>query len=152
MARFASIRFFCLSLLLFGYSSPAVAVEPGEGYGKLPLHFEANLGQAHDDVRFVSRGSGYALYLTAGEAVLVLARPKEEVTGERSASSTRRRAHERPKVEAVVLRMAIVDSNPRPLIGGLEALPGKVNYFIGKDPAKWRTDVPTYARVHYREV
>ena len=152
MARFASIRLFCLSLLLLGYSSPAVAVEVGEGYGKLPLHFEANLGQAHGDVRFVSRGSGYALYLTAGEAVLVLAKPKEEVTGERSASSTRRRAHERPKVEAVVLRMAIVDSNPRPLIGGLEALPGKINYFIGKDPAKWRTDVPTYARVHYREV
>src|SRR5438874_1445391 len=32
-------------------------------------------------------------------------------------------------------------------IAGLEPLPGKVNYFLGSDPALWRRDVPTYARV-----
>lgn len=34
----------------------------------------------------------------------------------------------------------------------LEPLPGKVNYFIGNDPKKWRTDIPTYGAVAYREV
>src|SRR5207302_767574 len=29
---------------------------------------------------------------------------------------------------------------------------GKANYFVGNDTAKWRTDVPTYAKVHYQEV
>ena len=35
---------------------------------------------------------------------------------------------------------------------GEEELPGKVNYFIGHDPAKWHTDVTTYAKVRYEEV
>src|SRR5207245_3729643 len=30
--------------------------------------------------------------------------------------------------------------------------PGHVNYFIGNDPAKWRTDVPTYGKVRYAGV
>src|SRR5881392_2397755 len=46
-----------------------------ESYGKLPLQFEANRGQTHKDVHFLSRGAGYSLYLTAGEAVLVLSKP-----------------------------------------------------------------------------
>jgi len=35
---------------------------------------------------------------------------------------------------------------------GLEELPGKSNYFIGNDPKKWRTDVPTYSKVKYQGV
>src|SRR2546426_6077837 len=35
---------------------------------------------------------------------------------------------------------------------GQEELPGKANYFIGNDPSKWRTDVPTYAKVQYTNV
>ena len=31
-------------------------------------------------------------------------------------------------------------------------MPGKSNYFIGNDPAKWRTNVPTYAKVKYQNV
>src|SRR5438874_456910 len=41
-------------------------------YGKLPLSFEANQGQTDEAVQFLSRGSGYTLFLTAGEAVLAL--------------------------------------------------------------------------------
>jgi len=45
-----------------------------EGYGKLPLHFEANQGQVDGAVRFLSRGSGYKLFLTSTEVVLTLMR------------------------------------------------------------------------------
>jgi len=38
-------------------------------YGKLPLGFEANQGQSNSRVRFLSRGSGYLLYLTPDAAV-----------------------------------------------------------------------------------
>jgi len=37
-------------------------------------------------------------------------------------------------------------------VTGLDELPGKSNYFIGNDPKKWRTNVPTYARVKYHGV
>jgi hypothetical protein len=43
-----------------------------ETYGKLPLSFVANQGQAAGSVQFLLRGSGYRLYLSSTEAVLVL--------------------------------------------------------------------------------
>jgi hypothetical protein len=45
-------------------------------YGRLPLSFEANRGQTDPQVKFVSRGQGYTLFLThSGEAVLALRKP-----------------------------------------------------------------------------
>src|SRR6266508_6287287 len=44
-------------------------------YGKLPLSFEANWGQTDEEVHFLSRGSGYTLFLTSTEAVLALRQP-----------------------------------------------------------------------------
>src|SRR6266436_2281891 len=41
-------------------------------YGALPLRFEANHGQTDSRVKFLSRTSGYSLFLTGDEAVLVL--------------------------------------------------------------------------------
>ena len=51
----------------------SATVPDGVNYGKVPLHFEVNQGQTHEDVKFLSRGVGYSLHLTATEAVLVLA-------------------------------------------------------------------------------
>src|SRR5712671_3579063 len=45
-------------------------------YGKLPLSFEANYGQTDGRVKFLSRTSGYSLFLTGDEAVLVLSGKK----------------------------------------------------------------------------
>jgi hypothetical protein len=96
-------------------------------YGELPLSFEVNNGQADATVKFLSRGRGYAVFLTSTEAVVAL-------RGRRS------------------LRMQIVGGAPAPPASGLDPLPGKTNYFIGNDPRKWRTGIPTYARVEYRNV
>src|ERR1700693_523152 len=52
-----------------GASSP---VRLADTYARLPLSFEANHGQAPKPVQFVSRGQGYTLALSAGEAVLAL--------------------------------------------------------------------------------
>ena len=55
-----SCNTFVLSFLV-GFALPAVAfadARVSESYGKLPLHFEANQGQIHKDVRFLSRGPG----------------------------------------------------------------------------------------------
>jgi len=45
---------------------------PAVAYGKVPLSFEANQGQTDPRVEFISRGSGYSLFLTSNEAVLTL--------------------------------------------------------------------------------
>ena len=51
-----------------------------------------------------------------------------------------------------VLRMKLVAANPHAKIEGLDQLPGKSNYFIGKNPRNWRTNVSTYGRVYYHEI
>ncbi|WP_295583683.1 SBBP repeat-containing protein [uncultured Lamprocystis sp.] len=51
-----------------------------------------------------------------------------------------------------VLRLSLVGANPEPVIRGEAALPGKVNYLRGKDPAAWRTGLSTYAKVRYEGV
>ncbi len=42
--------------------------------------------------------------------------------------------------------MKLVGGNPNPHIQGLDELPGKINYFRGKDPKQWHTNIPTYAK------
>src|SRR5712692_1002013 len=58
-------------------STPLTAAESAkpriiQKYGQLPLTFEANQGQTDRRVKFLSRGSGYTLFLTSTEAVLAL--------------------------------------------------------------------------------
>ena len=48
--------------------------------------------------------------------------------------------------------MKLVGANRAPRIVGLEELPGKSNYFAGRDPKRWRAGIPTYAKVKYQGV
>jgi hypothetical protein len=48
--------------------------------------------------------------------------------------------------------MKAMGANPNPRVLGLDRLPGVTNYFIGNDPAKWRTNVAGYAKVKYENV
>ena len=106
-------------------------------WGKLPLSFEANVGQAEGDVDFLARGSGYTLFLKSAEAVLAL----------RQAAPAR---PERPS--GAVLRMQLSGADPYAAVTGALRLLGKANYFIGNDPTRWRTDVSTYGRVLYKDI
>jgi hypothetical protein len=54
-------------------SAGATRARAEEAYGRLPLQFEANLGQAPAAVKFTSRASGLSLYLLdSAEAVMQL--------------------------------------------------------------------------------
>jgi len=48
--------------------------------------------------------------------------------------------------------MKLIGANSAARVTALNELPGKSNYFIGNDPKRWRTDVPTYAKVRYQDV
>jgi hypothetical protein len=48
--------------------------------------------------------------------------------------------------------MRLVGANPDAEVVGLEELAGRSDYFIGKDPNKWRTNVPNYAEVKYTNI
>jgi hypothetical protein len=133
--------------------APADRARILDSYGKLPLSFEANHGQTDGQVKFLSHTSGYSLFLTADEAVLTLRDSKRDTNKEKIAGTghTLRSGVVAPKVGAV-LRMKLLDANPAAKVTGVDELAGTNNYFIGNDPAKWRTSVPTYAKVKYERI
>lgn len=102
-------------------------------YGKLPLRFEANQGQTDKQVKFLARGSGYLLYLTPAEAVLRL-RGKDDAKS------------------AATLRLKMAGAKIKPQVTGVDLLPGVSNYYIGNDPQKWQTNIPSYAKVKYEQI
>ncbi len=166
-------------------------------YGKLPLSFEANQGQTDARVRFLARGGGYTIFLTADAAVLTLRKSQPgmcrfgkfgfpgrlkpfdliDPRGRRwptlavelkllwpslipdlSQMVPEPNAGKGGMVGGLesqppqVLRMRLVGGNAKGSVVGLDELPGHSNYFIGNHPKKWRTNVPSYAKVKYEGV
>ncbi|HEV2348299.1 MAG TPA: choice-of-anchor D domain-containing protein [Terriglobia bacterium] len=128
-----------------------------QNYGNLPLSFEANLGQTDPQVKFLSRGNGYGLFLTPTEAVLKLQEPG--VRSQKSGVVSRLRGNDSGQTKDKgqgtkdsVLRMQLLNANPGAKVTGEDELPGKSNYFIGNDPAKWVKHAPTFVKVRYEQV
>ncbi|HEX4546112.1 MAG TPA: SBBP repeat-containing protein [Candidatus Acidoferrum sp.] len=122
-------------------------------YGKLPLSFEENLGQSDARVKFMARGSSYTVFLTDDESTTFhLSAPLRDAENPRDRSSDSLRATAPEKRAEAVVRFALAGSTRRAPVEGLELQPGKSNYFIGNDPARWQRNVPHYARVKYRGV
>lgn len=132
--------------------SAAMKARGNKAYGKLQLYFEANQGQLDRHVKYGARGKGYDLFLTSTEAVLALRKPSAVQADEASAVGTPNKDVHARASEFAVLRMKLVDARAQSHVGGVDELPGKSNYFIGNDPSKWRTNVPHYARVQYKDI
>jgi hypothetical protein len=103
--------------------------------GQLPIIFEPNQGQADASVKFLARGADYALFLDNSGAVLSM-----------PASPTSHRGNRH------FVRMNLVGANTAAVAAASEPLPGKTNYIIGNDPAKWHRSIPQFAAVRYDNV
>jgi len=126
--------------------------QPGEGehgtvpatldtdFGRVPVAFEANVGQTDESVRFLARGVGHSLFLTDGAAILDLRGPR----------TTDDEGRERQTND--VLRLRFAGANPDVSVVGQGELETKSNYFKGSDPAGWHTDVSNYGAVRYRSL
>lgn len=110
-----------------------VAGEPDrrESFGKLPLIFEENRGQADSAVKFLAHRKSYDLLLSNAEAVLS--------TRQVGASSMR-------------LSMKFVGADRNPAIEGEVGRPGVSNYYQGNNPSQWITSVPHFGAVRYRNL
>jgi hypothetical protein len=95
------------------------------------------------------------MFLTRrAEAVLVFRKPspKPDPIHQAGLLLAASKPEPEPATPPVVVRMKLEGANVTPGVEGLQESPGKANYFIGNDPAKWRTNVPTYARVRYQAI
>ncbi|MDY7076352.1 MAG: SBBP repeat-containing protein, partial [Chloroflexota bacterium] len=111
-------------------SAPAQAINPD--FGKLPLSFVPNVGQTNPAVRFQVHDMSGMIFFTSGEAVLALPATASAATS--------------------VVHLRFEGANPTPMVAGVGRLPGIVNHFVGDNPAAWRTNIPTYAGILYRQL
>jgi K319L-like, PKD domain/Beta-propeller repeat len=130
--RVAAVLTFALGFSRQGFAEPDARTHALDLFGRLPLAFEENQGQTDARVRFLSRGSGHALFLTPDEAVLSL-----------TAEGTTRGA---------VVRMRVLGADSRATVVGETEVAGRSHYLVGRHPSAWRTGVPSYATVRYRAV
>src|SRR5438034_1058161 len=125
---------FFILIALWTLVTPAAAADDARlraQVSSLPLAFEPNVGQAPGDVRYVSRGPGMQLELTADGARLTPTAIE----------------HQRRTV-----RLRLTGTTAMPTLTAQDELPGKAHYVTGNDPTAWLRDVPTYRRVVYRGV
>ncbi|KAA0253501.1 hypothetical protein FBQ97_01150 [Acidobacteria bacterium ACD] len=101
--------------------------------GRVPLHFEPNVGQSSSAVRFLARAQGYTAFVTDGAIVLDLQAREGQAEGHGTVRLVLEGAFEGRFVP-------------------VEPLPGRSHYFTGKDPALWRKDVPHFGGVRYEGV
>ena len=110
-------------------------------YGKIPLSFEPNKGQTDPSVKFLSRGSGYSLFLTKDEVVLNLERQSGSATD-----------NVRKPASVDTLRMKLMGASANSAVTGLDTQTSTVSYLIGNDPKKWHTGIETFGKVNFAQV
>ena len=153
----AACLFFAIFLFAFNTTYAKAPVDGAtklrveNSLAKLPLRFEKNEGQTSEEVRFLSRGSGYAMYFTPTEAVTVLSRVIDAPTPEERMLDPMK-AMEPIKRETSIVRMKMVGANEKAKVTGQDKLPGTSNYYKGNDQSKWRQGVENFQKVHYEEV
>src|SRR5580658_8969172 len=109
----------------------------------LPLAFERNIGQTDPRVKYLTRGQGGTVWFTEQGPVLGVSERSRE-TSPRIAASITSQTTARTTARMAVLRMRFEGGKRTPKIEGVSQTGGLSNYFIGNDPAKWRTDVPQF--------
>jgi Beta-propeller repeat len=132
----------CLQLSLHAQKAQ---ISPAAVFNRLPVSFVENHGQVESQVRFLAQAGNGTIYFTPAEEVLAL----DSRTANGKPASSR---IGKDKLQISVLRMKWIGANQNPQMLAEQPLPGKMNYLIGRDPARWHTDLPTYARVRYREL
>jgi hypothetical protein len=147
------LALFCL-LTALGQSFPqAVPLQPQ--YGQLPLLFEPlPIGELQSSPSYLCRGPGYALRISSGIVdIQLLSNPNFLQERRRGLTASDPVQAERSAVlPPAWLRLRFLGANKSAI--GIPELKqdARVNDFRGADPALWRSNVPTYARVRYLSI
>ncbi len=117
-----------LQFLLVGaqiFVGGAYAASADTRLSALPLSFEPNRGQTVAQVRFVTHVQAATVFLTDSGAVM--------------------------RLPQGVLEMRLEGAR-KGRASGLDPLPGRSNYLVGDDRARWHTDIPTFGKVRLERI
>ncbi len=127
---------------------------PSSRIGDLPLSgegFTANVGQLPDpEIRFYADAGGMLAGFTPAGVLIVLRDKPDTEPAPRLALGPERRDGNAPSVpiREVLVRITFPGAARVNPVGRGE-LPARSNFFLGSDPARWRTGVRSYSEVVY---
>jgi hypothetical protein len=161
-----------------GMNGESIKARVQKSYGKLPLYFIQNDGQVDERVRFYEKGSGHGVFFTEKGIYFSLVGGRQLADGNlRSEDRSKERGEKQensvigehgsnvdgwhgqtvlsseiqnPKSE--IVRLLPLFTNKNLEIVAEDVQDGKVNYFTGNDPEKWKINIPTYKTVVYRNI
>jgi len=142
------------ALSLLAVTTPANSAEKvvdartAKAYGKLPLSFVENKGQLDKRVRYAIHGPRASAFFRNDGITFDLWE-----AGRRARRDIKAWKPSKPGMRKhAVLKLTFKGADPDCLVKGMDQLPGKVNYMIGKDKSKWHTNIPAYKGVIYKSV
>ncbi|HKP51047.1 MAG TPA: SBBP repeat-containing protein [Chloroflexia bacterium] len=118
-------------------------------FGKLPLSFEPNVGQADSAVRYLAHTAGGTLFFTPSNVALVF---HQAATSPEKLSFSSSPPAQEATSPPTNLRILFSGANPNLTIEDGTSLPGKVSYLLSDDPSRWHTGISTYAGITYKEL
>lgn len=124
----------------------AMRARVGETYGKVTIGFEANDGQTDPAVAYYARTFAGNLFVTRdGRIVYSLPGEKPSAPGTHSPV-----VHSRARKDGWSLTETVVGGRARP--SGTGRANTHVSYFMGNNPERWRSDLPTFESVSLGDV
>ncbi len=112
-------------------------------FGNIPLYFIQNKGQVAPDIQYYEKGQGHTTYFTKDGVILHLSKSRSSRSMAQGAQSSEYQEQ---------IRLFPLNANKNPEIISDGELAGRVNYFLGNQPEKWRANVPAYKSVVYQNV
>lgn len=136
---------------------------------KLPLYFIQNNGQMDQKVKFYGKTSRHSTFFTKRGIYLSLASNQHSIShGKEIKRKNLLTVNQIPELwntgkgtwqaatirnpQPEMIKLTYLGTNKNPEIIAEDQLEGKINYLLGSNPETWKTNIPTYRTVVYREV
>lgn len=120
---------------------------------KSNLYFIPNHGQFNEQIKFRSETPGATVWFTQNEVYYQLSKittttPEPNILNELGITPN----ISEDKIEFLLIKSSFINSNLDPEISSSLLTTHKNNYFIGSDPTRWKTDIPSYRQITYHEI
>ena len=150
LLRFSNIILIQLRLLL---CTTLFARVPTDSLTVDRVEFVKNCGQWQNPSLFSAQMRGAAVFAEQNALLFAMIGPEDlnrfhEAKHERAATQV----HSVMSFRAAAYRMSFVGANPRTKVEGENPYSFHHNYFLGKNPDTWSSNVPVYASLHYHEL
>ncbi len=116
---------------------------------KVPITFTVNAGQWDSRISYQAKAGGAVAWFASDGVDYQFYRDQSAKKSNRINGKADR---EQKKIETMLIGAKFINANPAPEISGEGLAEYRCNYFLGKDSAKWRTDVPNYESIVYRNL